>query len=227
MVMYTAMDAMRFALAAMWSDKKKERFEMILEPLQATVQLALLSYCPIGSKLSISDNILYIQLPGWNQSVRRSLNADKKNDLVFLFNVIVRFHRFYGCFRNNDDPRLAELFETLLTRGKVGLENLIQTYNTTDCAHLTQTLKLYIQLLGNPDALASGEKEHMTETDIEDVFSQVAELHTTNHLYLIMYLFRLISKNPEQYLDYIDAIDKAMAPVNKSIRKWISTNIIF
>ena len=221
------MNAVRLAVATLWPDKKKERFEMILEPLQATVQLALLSYCPIGSKLSISDNILFIQLPGWNQSVRRALNADKKNDLVFLFNVIIRFHRFYGCFRNSDDPILAELFETLLARGKVGLENLIQTYNTTDCAHLTQTLKLYIQLLGNPAALATSDRANLHETDIDDVFSQVAELHSTNHLYLMLYLFRLMHKNPEQYLDFIDATDRAMAPVNKLIRKWISTNIIF
>ena len=31
---------------------KKERFDMILEPLQSIIQLALISYCPIGSKLS-------------------------------------------------------------------------------------------------------------------------------------------------------------------------------
>ena len=41
---------------------KKERFDMILEPLQSIIQLALISYCPIGSKLSIVNNILQIQL---------------------------------------------------------------------------------------------------------------------------------------------------------------------
>ena len=34
-------------------DKKKERFEIILEPLQAVTQLALLSFSPKGSKLTI------------------------------------------------------------------------------------------------------------------------------------------------------------------------------
>ena len=38
--------------------KKKERFETILEPLQALVQIAFLSYYPIGSKLTIKNNIL-------------------------------------------------------------------------------------------------------------------------------------------------------------------------
>ena len=65
-------------------DRSKERFEMILEPLQAMIQLALLSYCPIGTKLSISENILIIQPPGWGQGLKRKYNSDKKNDLALL-----------------------------------------------------------------------------------------------------------------------------------------------
>ena len=36
------------------STKKKEKLDFILEPLQAMVQLSLLSYCPVGSKLTLS-----------------------------------------------------------------------------------------------------------------------------------------------------------------------------
>ena len=62
---YFKMEALKAIYVAVMGDKNKERFEMILEPLQAIIQLALLSYCPIGSKLSISDNILCIQSPGY------------------------------------------------------------------------------------------------------------------------------------------------------------------
>ena len=40
------------------ADKKKERFDIILEPLQAITQLSLLAFCPYGSKLTISNNLL-------------------------------------------------------------------------------------------------------------------------------------------------------------------------
>ena len=63
------------------SDKRKERFDIILEPMQAVIQLALLSFCPPGSKLSISNNLLLIQHPTWIQGVIRSFNNDKKDDL--------------------------------------------------------------------------------------------------------------------------------------------------
>ena len=36
-------------------ERKKERFDIILEPLQAVTQLALISFCPKGSKLTISN----------------------------------------------------------------------------------------------------------------------------------------------------------------------------
>ena len=91
----TKMEALKAIYIAIMGDKNKERFEMILEPFQAIVQLALLSYCPVGSKLSITDNILHIQNPGWSQSIMRSYNSDKHDDLVYLFTVIKRFHLFY------------------------------------------------------------------------------------------------------------------------------------
>ena len=40
---------------------KKERSDMILEPLQVMIQLALLSYTPVGTKVSVSGNLLQIQ----------------------------------------------------------------------------------------------------------------------------------------------------------------------
>ena len=95
-------------------DRSKERFEMILEPLQAMIQLALLSYCPIGTKLSISENILIIQPPSWGQGLKRKYNSDKKNDLVYLFNVIKRFHKFYNFLKIDDNKDETELFNILV-----------------------------------------------------------------------------------------------------------------
>ena len=59
--------------------KPKDKADMILEPLQSMFQLALLSRTPIGTKLAIHENILYLQLPGMTQPVSRWYNADKKD----------------------------------------------------------------------------------------------------------------------------------------------------
>ena len=69
----------------------KEETDMILEPLQVMVQLALLAYCPIGTKVSVSNNILQIQRPTLFQGVWRWYNQDGKDDLYYLFHAIRRY----------------------------------------------------------------------------------------------------------------------------------------
>ena len=39
----------------------KEKADMILEPMQVMIQLAILSYEPIGTKIHVSNNILKLQ----------------------------------------------------------------------------------------------------------------------------------------------------------------------
>lgn len=149
---------------------KKERFEIILEPLQAILQLALLSFTPIESKLTINNNILYIQSPNWSQGVVRSYYHDSKNDLFYLFNVFNRFNKFYKFLKNikedgendseteedsetsnknnNDEENLFTLLKKLATKG---IDNLLQTYKQTDNPALLHTLNIYKNMLNNPE----------------------------------------------------------------------------
>ena len=87
------------------SDKRKERFDIILEPLQAITQLSLIAFCPTGSKLTLNNNLLFIQTPNWRQGIIRSFQNDKRDDLFFLFNVINRFNKFYGNFTNDKNDK--------------------------------------------------------------------------------------------------------------------------
>ena len=77
------------------NSKKKERYETILEPMQAILQLALLSFCPKGTKISISRNILHLQQPNISQGIVRWYNNDNKDDLFYLFYACKRFPQFY------------------------------------------------------------------------------------------------------------------------------------
>ena len=43
------------AITYFGGNKRKERFDIILDPLQAVIQLACLRFCPIGTKLSIEE----------------------------------------------------------------------------------------------------------------------------------------------------------------------------
>jgi hypothetical protein len=124
-------------------NKKKERFETILEPLQALIQIALLSYYPIGSKLTIQNNILHIQAPSYTQSVTRWYNNDTQEDLFYLFNIFCRFKKFYTDMKVEH----TKLFELLIHLAKNGINNLIRTYNQTDKTHVLHTLQMYKNML--------------------------------------------------------------------------------
>jgi hypothetical protein len=146
----------------MKNDKKKERFDIILEPLQAVTQLALLSFCPKGSKLTISNNLLAIQAPTWGQGLWRSYNHDMKEDLFFLFNAIIRFNRFYGYLKQAHVD-YCDLFDLLVQLGKRGIDKLLQTYATTDQPALLHTLQLYRILLEKPIVLTEAEETEVNK----------------------------------------------------------------
>ena len=137
------------------ADKKKERFDIILEPLQAITQLALLAFCPYGSKLTISNNLLFIQSANWGQGVIRSFNNDKRDDLFYLFNSIIRFNKFYSFLKANDNSNKTDklLYELLIRLSKKGIDNILQTYANVDEPSLLHTLQMYKTLLDNPNLI--------------------------------------------------------------------------
>lgn len=214
----------------MKSEKKKERFDIILEPLQAVTQLALLSFCPKGSKLAIANNLLTIQAPTWGQGLWRSYNHDMKEDLFFLFNAIVRFNRFYSYLKTESDE-YSDLFELLVQLGKRGIDKLLQTYATTDQPALLHTLQLYRILLDKPIVLTEAEelevnKIHGTNS-IDDIFIQIRTLYTSHEFIILYQALLLLEKNPDRYDIYISGINLLLAPVHDQIQKWISDHIVY
>ena len=134
--------------------KPRERFETILEPLQALLQIGFLAFYPIGTKLAIHNNILTVQSPGYTQNVRRWYNNDKKEDVFYLYNVFSRFNKFYKTVLTGGPGVAGEnaaLFALLNELAKTGINNLIRTYNQTDKIHILHTLQMYKGMLDNPE----------------------------------------------------------------------------
>jgi hypothetical protein len=213
----------------MKSDKKKERFDIILEPLQAVTQVALLSFCPKGSKLAIANNLLTIQTPTWTQGLWRSYNHDGKEDLFFLFNAIVRFNRFYTYLKSESDE-YCDLFDLLVQLGKRGIDKLLQTYATTEQPALLHTLQLYRILLEKPNLTEAEEVEVSklhSANSIDDIFINIRSLYTSHEFILLYQALLLLEKNPERYDVYIRGINTLLTPVYDQIQKWISDHIVY
>ena len=220
------------------SGKRKERFDVILEPLQAISQLAFLKACPIGTKLTIENNLLFIQMPNWHQGLTRSWNKDKREDVLLLFNAVQRFNKIYVNSQigtQSHTPKTNGIFKKLIeliTRMAVeGLDNLINTYSRIENTSIVQTLVMYKNILNNPDKFTT--LEEVTEgnvkggKNIEDVFAQIRENWNDNEYAVLYNILSLIDNDPKNADTYIAGVNQILAPLHNRIRKWMSDNIVY
>lgn len=212
-----------------YNKRKREKLDYILEPLQAMTQLAMLSYCPVGTKLTIYNNILFIQQPGISQGVIRYFNEDSKEDLYYLMNVFKRFFGYYSFMvetngSNGRQNKLIKLHELLVKNAIAGIDNLLKTYTNADKVNVLHTLQMYKVVLGNPDFFKTN-KMGTEDINIDKIFNEIVNIYEHEEYSIIYNLLVLLEKYPENYKEYIVGINSIMDTKHKKIKEWIDKNI--
>jgi hypothetical protein len=240
-----------------YSRRKKERFETILEPLQAILQIALLSFYPVGTKITIQNNILTLQPPAYSQSVLRWYNNDTKEDLYFLFNVFHRFKKFYAHCKQDDGSVQYRLHVLLTELAKTGINKLIRTYGQTDKPHILQTLTMYKFILDDqlsPDIMtlppltptttatkANASKSYKMKpilndeedaaptanNTVDDIFITIVDIYAPEMHNIIYNTLILIQNNESNYQSYAEGLNKLMEPTCVQLKKWIDEHIVY
>ena len=239
------------------SRRKKERFETILEPLQAILQIALLAFYPVGTKLTIQNNIMTLQPPTYSQSMARWYNNDTKEDLYFLFNVFHRFKKFYAHYKADaPDSVQHRLYALLIDLSKTGINKLIRTYGQTDKPHILQTLTMYKFILDDqlsPDLMTLQTQPSTTSTiaakpykmkpvlndddaasemastnnTVDDIFVSIVSIYTPELLNIIFNALILMRDNESNYQAYADGLNKLLEPTCVQLKKWIDEHIVY
>jgi len=198
---------------------QKEKVDMILEPFQVMVQLALVSHCPTGTKVSVSDNILHIQRPTWSQGLVRWYKNDNKDDLYYLFHAIRRYYIWYKIQDN-------KIFNFILKKAILGIDKLIETYKKTDRQSILHTLNLYKNILDldNTD-LFKDEKEHTVTMD--GVFKNIVGIYNEKILRVINNTLKLLDDetSEENKEHYLNSLEEFLIPINNKLRSWIQDNL--
>ena len=57
----------------------------VLDPLSVIIKLAIISNKPIGTKICIDNNIIYLQEPGPFQALCRYVFKSNKTDIQYLY----------------------------------------------------------------------------------------------------------------------------------------------
>jgi len=198
----------------------KEKQNMILEPLHVMIQLSLLASCPIGTKISVSNNTLHIQKPYIMQGLVRWWNEDSKDDLYYLYHAI---RRFYIWYKAKDDT----IYNYILSRSLKGLERLVETYNDAKHTSITTTLALYKNILQlNSDELFKTSKTDVL--NIDKVFQKITSLYDNKSLMVIYNILQKIANetNTANIENYDKALTYFLMPTNIVIRNWIMKNLV-
>uniref|UniRef100_A0A6C0C369 Uncharacterized protein n=1 Tax=viral metagenome TaxID=1070528 RepID=A0A6C0C369_9ZZZZ len=198
---------------------QKERTDMILEPLQVMIQLGLLSFCPTGTKVSVSDNLLHLQQPSYYQGAIRWWQADNKDDLYYLFHAIRRYYKWYK-------PQNNKVYNHILSLAIKGITKLTETYSKTDKTSITHTLNLYKNVLGleNPDLFKNAEESAIS---IDNVFEGITKIYDERLLRVVFNVFKLMQ---DESVDgniqlYLLSMQNVLTPTNVLLRKWIHSNL--
>ena len=126
-------------------DNKTDNLQLfILDPLSVIIKLAILSNKPIGTKICIDTNIIYLQEPGPFQAICRYLFKNNKTDIQYFYNPIEMACQHYlikTVIQQN--PKIKDLFKC----AQNGLLKLIETYK--NCSVMRICLNYYLSLISN------------------------------------------------------------------------------
>jgi hypothetical protein len=116
----------------------------LLDPLSVIIKLAIIGNKPVGTKILIKNNILYLQEPGMFQSITRIIYNTNKTDLQYMYNPIqIACTAFLSAESIKKNPRIKNLFEC----AQNGLKKLMETYKT--CSIITLCLNYYYAIITN------------------------------------------------------------------------------
>ncbi len=198
----------------------KEKADMILEPLQVMITLAQLNFSPIGTKIKIHKNILYLHQPSSLQGMFRWLDGDSKDDLYYLFHAIRRYYKWY---KSLDD----KIYSLILKLAKGGIKKLITTYQNANHKTILHTLSLYHNILelNNPQLFNT---DNSGETvNIDQVFQNVKSIYDRKLLIIIFSTFRIIedSTDDNEIQNHLNGLKTQLQYTETNIRNWIQTNL--
>ncbi len=116
----------------------------ILDPISTIIKLCILSKKPVGCKICVSDNTIFIQDVGIFQALVRYVYKTNKIDIQYLYNPIelACAHFLTEPFLKNN-PNIKNLF----INAQKGILSLVETYKNFTI--ITHTLFFYYNIIAN------------------------------------------------------------------------------
>jgi hypothetical protein len=159
--------------------KNKDDKNIIIDPMSCLIKLSILKFCPVGTKISIGDNMITILDPGLLQGAVRFIKGDGREDLHNLYIPLIKSIEWY--YKSISDSEIKTLFDFSIN----GLEILKLSYpiNSTIC----HTLDLYIHHLTTKQTNTLYDKELKLEEN-NKIHDYLKQLWTQREIHIIIEL---------------------------------------
>lgn len=194
----------------------------ILDPLSVIIKLAILSNKPIGSKICIDKNIIYIQDPGIFQSVCRYAFKNNKTDLQFLYNPIeIACKQYLNTKIVQQYPKIPDLFKC----AQNGILKLIETYRS--CSIMRLCLNYFYAIISNYFVLLNDNKfidvffrkDIMTPLYTQEINDKLEKLWSPDKIKIILNITSYLSILNDNAETDVKSLETIIDSIDKQVQK--------
>ena len=189
----------------------------VLDPLTCIIRCAILSFKPVGTKLSISNNKISFVDPNFLQGTIRWTYGDKREDLHNIYNPIVKSTQWYKV----DNPHILNIFKL----SKKGLEKLKQSYEENSI--ITHSLSLYINIMdmfinNNNECLRDISKSD--EVNDNKIYKELRELWSESQISIVDNILKQMENDAANRIEWFQALDIILKSKEKNVYEIIKKN---
>lgn len=186
----------------------------VLDPLSVIIKLAIFSNKAIGTKFRIQDNVIYIQEPGYFQSLCRLYYNVNKTEIQYLYNPI-----HFACLHflspkfTDKTPNIRKLFGSAVQ----GLVKLKETYKS--CHLVVLCLNYYISLIENyldenmVDTLFK--KDAMTALYDESTLQRMYGFWNSDRIKIVLDIIDFLCKDYSAASNHVQSLEIFMNHIDK------------
>ena len=185
----------------------------VLDPLTCIIRCAILSFKPVGTKLSINQNKITFIDPNILQGPIRWTYGDKREDLHNIYKPIVKSTQWYTV----ENPDILNIF----ILAKKGLEKLRTSYEENSI--ITHSLSLYINIL---NLFIHSKEVSLNDGDEDDnkIYKELKLLWSDTQISIVNNILKQMENDKINRIEWFQALDTILKSKEKNVYDIIKKN---
>jgi len=193
----------------------------MLDPLSVIIKLAILGNKPLGTKILIQQNVVFLQEPGPFQSLCRFIFKSNKTDLQYMYNPIqLACQSFLTKEYIQQTPRIVSLFKG----AQNGIKKLIETYKNSPIIGLS--LNYYFTIIANHvDQIYNDNifhKDFMSSLYTKELVDELSNRWTSEKIKIVLDLISFLT-NDSMATENVKSLENIMENIDKNVKQFLDT----